>query len=85
VVLALGLRFGLSGCVTTGLAVTPPSPWQPVGTRYQGPARSIGFTRRPAWLPGGQNRLILETEDGGALAERSLRPAEATNYRLLSV
>jgi len=83
VVLALGLSFGLSGCVTTGLAVTATSPWQPWHSIPR-PARSIwpSPTDRHGFLVG-SNRLILETEDGGASwQERSLDLPEGDNYRL---
>jgi len=86
VVLALGLSFGLSGCVTTGLAVTPTSPWQPVALDTKASPLDLAFTDDRHGFLVGSNRLILETEDGGASwQERSLDLPEGDNYRLLSV
>jgi len=83
-VLALGL--GLSGCVTTGLPVTSSSPWQPVPLATRSNPLALAFTDANHGFLVGSNRLILETEDGGASwEERSLDLPPEENFRLISI
>ena len=82
----VGLGFGLSGCVTTGLPVAATSPWQPVALATKANPLDVAFTNDRHGFLVGSNRLILETEDGGASwAERALDLPEEENFRLISI
>ena len=71
--LVAGLGFGLSGCVTTGLPVAAASPWQAVPLTTKANPLDVAFTDDRHGFLVGSNRLILETNDGGASwAERAL-------------
>jgi photosystem II stability/assembly factor-like uncharacterized protein len=84
--LVIGLGFGLSGCVTTGLPVAAASPWQPVALATKANPLDVAFTNDQHGFLVGSNRLILETEDGGASwAERALDLPEEENFRLISI
>ncbi len=63
-VLVVGLGFGLSGCVTTGLPVAASSPWQPVPLATKANPLDVAFTDDRHGFLVGSNRLILETNDG---------------------
>ncbi len=85
-VLAVGLAFGLAGCVTTGLPVVAASPWQPVELDTRSNPLDVAFTDDRHGFLVGSNRLILETEDGGASWEtRALALPEDENFRLISI
>lgn len=85
-VLAAGLAFGLGGCVTTGLPVAASSPWQPVALDTRSNPLDVAFTDDRHGFLVGSNRLILETDDGGASWEtRALALPEDENFRLLSI
>jgi photosystem II stability/assembly factor-like uncharacterized protein len=84
--LVLGLGLGLSGCVTTGLAVASASPWQPVPLATRSNPLALAFTDANHGFLVGSNRLIMETEDGGASwQERSLDLPLEENFRLISI
>jgi photosystem II stability/assembly factor-like uncharacterized protein len=85
-VLAAGLAFGLGGCVTTGLPVAASSPWQPVALDTRSNPLDLAFTDAEHGFLVGSNRLILETDDGGASWQpRALALPEEENFRLLSI
>ena len=84
--LVIGLGFGLSGCVTTGLPMAATSPWQPVALATKANPLDVAFTDSSHGFLVGSNRLILETNDGGASwAQRALDLPEEENFRLLSI
>ena len=84
--LSLVLALGLSGCVSTGLASTPTSPWQAVDIHTKSNPLDLAFTDGRHGFLVGSNRLILETNDGGASwQERALELPEEENFRLISV
>ena len=84
--LVIGLGFGLSGCVTTGLPMAATSPWQPVALATKANPLDVAFTDSSHGFLVGSNRLILETDDGGASwAERALDLPEEENFRLISI
>ncbi|MEA5474929.1 photosynthesis system II assembly factor Ycf48 [Synechococcus sp. CCY9201] len=85
-VLLVGLGFGLSGCVTTGLPIASASPWQPVPLDTSSNPLDLAFSDQSHGFLVGSNRLILETNDGGASwAQRALDLPEEENFRLLSI
>lgn len=84
--LALLLALGLSGCVTTGLPTAATSPWQPVTLDTRSSPLDLAFTNDRHGFLVGSNRLILETDDGGARwEERALDLPEEENFRLISI
>ncbi|MEB3208193.1 MAG: photosynthesis system II assembly factor Ycf48 [Synechococcus sp.] len=84
--LVIGLGFGLSGCVTTGLPMAATSPWQPVALATKANPLDVAFTDTSHGFLVGSNRLILETNDGGvSWAERALDLPEEENFRLISI
>ena len=84
--LSLVLALGLSGCVSTGLASSGSSPWQPVDIHTKSNPLDLAFTDGRHGFLVGSNRLILETNDGGASwQERALELPEEENFRLISV
>ena len=85
-VLAMVLAIGLSGCVSTGLPAASASPWQPVDIHTKSNPLDLAFTDGRHGFLVGSNRLILETNDGGASwQERSLELPAEENFRLISV
>ncbi|MFM7087103.1 MAG: photosynthesis system II assembly factor Ycf48 [Cyanobium sp.] len=84
--LVIGLGLGLTGCVTTGLAATASSPWQAVPLETSSNPLAVAFqTARHGFLVG-SNRLIMESDDGGASWQpRSLDLPEDENFRLISI
>lgn len=84
--LSLVLALGLSGCVSTGLPAASASPWQPVDIHTKSNPLDLAFTDNRHGFLVGSNRLILETNDGGASwQERALELPEEENFRLISV
>ena len=84
--LGLLLMVGLSGCVTTGLPVASSSPWQQVPLATRSNPLALAFTDANHGFLVGSNRLILETEDGGASwQERALDLPPEENFRLISI
>ncbi len=85
-VLVIGLGFGLTGCVTTGLPQAEASPWQPVPLETRSNPLSVAFTDARHGFLVGSNRLILETGDGGvSWQERALDLPDEENFRLISI
>ena len=83
-VVALGL--GLGGCVTSGLAMENPSPWQPVPLATTSNPLDVAFSDSRHGFLVGSNRLIMESNDGGASwQERALELPEEENFRLISI
>jgi photosystem II stability/assembly factor-like uncharacterized protein len=83
---AAALGLGLGGCVTTGLPVAETSPWQPVALDTTSNPLAVAFTSDRHGFLVGSNRLILETDDGGASwEERTLELPAEENFRLISV
>lgn len=83
-VLAVGL--GLSGCVSTRLASASTSPWQPVALETSSNALDVAFSSEKNGFLVGSNRLIMETDDGGASWQpRALDLPEDENFRLISI
>ena len=84
--LTVVLGFGLTGCVTTGLPVATSSPWQVVPLATKSNPLDVAFTDAQHGFLVGSNRLIEETNDGGASwAERSLDLPPEENFRLISI
>ena len=85
-VLAVALSLGLSGCVSTSLPSASASPWQPVDIHTKSNPLDLAFTDGQHGFLVGSNRLILETNDGGASwQERALELPAEENFRLISV
>jgi photosystem II stability/assembly factor-like uncharacterized protein len=83
-VAAIGL--GLSGCVTTRLASASTSPWQPLTLETSSNPLDVAFSSASHGFLVGSNRLIMETEDGGASWQpRALDLPEEENFRLISI
>jgi photosystem II stability/assembly factor-like uncharacterized protein len=76
-VLLIGLGFGLGGCVTTGLPLTTVSPWQPVPLDTRSNPLDLAFTDARHGFLVGSNRLIMETDDGGAHWQELLHTDDA--------
>jgi photosystem II stability/assembly factor-like uncharacterized protein len=84
--LTLLLAVGLTGCVSSGLAAAAGSPWQPVDIHTKSNPLDLAFTDARHGFLVGSNRLILETDDGGASwQERSLDLPAEENFRLISI
>lgn len=85
-VLALVVAVMLPGCVTTGLPVAASSPWQAVPLNTKSNPLDVAFSDSQHGFLVGSNRLIMETNDGGASwEERSLALPEEDNFRLISI
>ena len=85
-ILVACLGLGLSGCVATGLPVAATSPWQAVPLATRSNPLAVAFTDASHGFLVGSNRLILETEDGGASwQERALDLPPEENFRLISI
>ena len=85
-VMALVVGLTLPGCVTTGLPIAASSPWQVVPLDTKANPLDVAFTDREHGFLVGSNRLIMETNDGGASwEERSLTLPEEENFRLISI
>ncbi|WP_216907498.1 photosynthesis system II assembly factor Ycf48 [Synechococcus sp. CCY 0621] len=83
---SLVLAFGLTGCVTTGLPTAAASPWQSVPLDTRSNPLDVAFTNADHGFLVGSNRLIMETDDGGASwQERALDLPEEENFRLISI
>jgi photosystem II stability/assembly factor-like uncharacterized protein len=84
--LVVGLGLGLGGCVTTGLPLAAASPWQAVPLSTSSNPLAVSFTDARHGFLVGSNRLIMETDDGGASwQERALDLPEDENFRLISI
>jgi photosystem II stability/assembly factor-like uncharacterized protein len=84
--LTLVVAVALPGCVTTGLPLASGSPWQVVPLATKSNPLDVAFSDRQHGFLVGSNRLIMETNDGGASwEERSLALPEEDNFRLISI
>ena len=84
--LVLVLGVSLSGCVTTRLPVASTSPWQALNLDTEANPLDVAFTDSRHGYLVGSNRMIRETNDGGATwNERSLDLPEEENFRLISI
>ena len=84
--LVLSLSFSLGGCVTTGLPTAAASPWQAVPLDTASNPLDLSFTSANHGFLVGSNRLIMETDDGGASWQnRSLDLPLEENFRLISI
>ncbi|GCE64644.1 photosystem II assembly protein [cyanobiont of Ornithocercus magnificus] len=80
------LSLSLVGCVSTGLPTASASPWESITLGSTGNPLDVAFTDASHGLLVGSNRMILETDDGGATwQERSLELPEEENFRLISI
>jgi len=85
-VLVLVLGVSLSGCVTTHLPTATTSPWLALDLDTQANPLDVAFTDDRHGYLVGSNRMIQETNDGGATwNERSLDLPEEENFRLISI
>ena len=85
-VLVLVLGVSLSGCVTTHLPTAATSPWLALDLDTQANPLDVAFTDDRHGYLVGSNRMIQETNDGGAhWNERSLDLPEEENFRLISI
>ena len=84
--LVLWLGVSLSGCVSTRLPTATSSPWQSQDLDTQANPLDIAFTDQKHGFLVGSNRMIQETNDGGAhWNERSLDLPDEENFRLISI
>ena len=85
-VLVLVLGISLSGCVTTHVPTATTSPWQAMDLDTQANPLDVAFTDSRHGYLVGSNRMIRETNDGGAhWNERSLDLPDEENFRLISI
>jgi len=83
---ALLLAVALTGCVSTSLPTAQASPWEAVDIHTKSNPLDLAFTNGQHGFLVGSNRLILETNDGGASwTEMALDLPEEENFRLISV
>ena len=84
--LVLVLGVSLSGCVTTRLPTATTSPWQALNLDTEANPLDVAFTDPLHGYLVGSNRMIRETNDGGATwNERSLDLPDEENFRLISI
>ena len=84
--LVLVLGVSLSGCVTTHVPTATTSPWQAMDLDTQANPLDVAFTDSRHGYLVGSNRMIRETNDGGAhWNERSLDLPDEENFRLISI
>ena len=84
--LLLVLGVSLSGCVTTHVPTASTSPWQAMDLDTQANPLDVAFTDSRHGYLVGSNRMIRETNDGGAhWSERSLDLPDEENFRLISI
>ena len=84
--MVLLLGVSLSGCVTTHLPTATSSPWLAMDLGTQANPLDVAFTDDRHGYLVGSNRMIQETNDGGAQwNERSLDLPEEENFRLISI
>ena len=84
--LVLVLGVSLSGCVTTHVPTATTSPWQAMDLDTQANPLDVAFTDSRHGFLVGSNRMIRETNDGGAhWNERSLDLPDEENFRLISI
>ena len=84
--LVLVLGVSLRGCVTTRLPTATTSPWQALNLDTEANPLDVAFTDPSHGYLVGSNRMIRETNDGGATwNERSLDLPDEENFRLISI
>ena len=84
--LVLVLGVSLSGCVTTHVPTATTSPWQAMDLDTPANPLDVAFTDSRHGYLVGSNRMIRETNDGGAhWNERSLDLPDEENFRLISI
>ena len=84
--LVLVLGISLSGCVTTHIPTATTRPWQAMDLDTQANPLDVAFTDNRHGFLVGSNRMIRETNDGGAhWNERSLDLPDEENFRLISI
>ena len=84
--LVLVLGISLSGCVSTHVPTATTSPWQALDLDTQANPLDVAFTDSRHGYLVGSNRMIRETNDGGAhWNERSLDLPDEENFRLISI
>ncbi len=84
--LVLAVSVSLSGCVTTRLPMATASPWQSQTLDTEANPLDVAFTDPNHGFLVGSNRMIQETDDGGASwNERSLDLPDEENFRLISI
>ena len=84
--LVIVLGVSLSGCVTTRVPTAATSPWQAIDLDTLANPLDVAFTDQDHGFLVGSNRMIQETNDGGAhWSERSLALPEEENFRLISI
>ena len=84
--LVVVLGVSLSGCVTTHVPTATTSPWQAMDLDTQANPLDVAFTDSRHGYLVGSNRMIRETNDGGAhWNERSLDLPDEENFRLISI
>ena len=84
--LVLAIGVSLSGCVSTRLPIASVSPWSSINLDTQSNPLDVAFTDSTHGFLVGSNRMIQETNDGGASwNERSLDLPEEENFRLISI
>ena len=64
--IAILLAIALTGCVSTSLPTAQTSPWEAVDIHTKSNPLDLAFTNGQHGFLVGSNRLILETNDGGA-------------------
>ncbi len=80
------IALGLGGCVSTRLPMATTSPWEVIDLDTDANPLDIAFEDHAHGFLIGTNRLILETNDGGASwSKRSLSLPEEENFRLISI
>ena len=85
-ILVFVLGISLSGCVTTHVPTATTSPWQAMDLDTQANPLDVAFTDSRHGYLVGSNRMIRETNDGGAhWSERSLDLPDEENFRLISI
>ena len=84
--LVLVLGVGLSGCVSTRVPTASSSPWKAIDLETQANPLDVSFTDPSHGFLVGSNRMIRETDDGGAhWNDRSLDLPDEENFRLISI
>ena len=84
--LVLVLGVSLSGCVTTHVPTATTSPWQAMDLDTPANPLDVAFTDSRHGYLVGSNRMIRETNDGGAhWNELSLDLPDEENFRLISI
>ena len=84
--LVVAIGIGLSGCVTTSLPMAASSPWEAQDLNTKANPLDVSFSDNNHGFLVGTNRMILETNDGGASwQERDLDLPEEENFRLISI